>query len=53
MLKPSLILLCVSPRMNVVISGLQSKAWGPLEMAVSSAWGYHGGLVWVGMPSSI
>ena len=52
MLKPSLILLCISPWINLVISGVQAEAWGILEMAVSSALGDHGGLVWAGIPSS-
>ena len=42
MLKPSLILRYISPRMKEVISGVQAEACGPLEMAVSSAWGDHG-----------
>ena len=45
MLKPYLILLYISYRMNVVISVVQAEVWGPLEMAVSSAWGDHGGPV--------
>ena len=45
MLKPLLILRCISTRMKVVISGVQAKAYDPLEMAVSSAWGNHGGPV--------
>ena len=52
MLKTYLILLCISPRMNVVISRVQAEAWCSLEMAVSSAWGDHSGPVWVGMPYS-
>ena len=52
MLKPSLILGRTSPRRKEVISGLQSEAWGPLEMAVSKASGDHGGPVWAGVPSS-
>ena len=45
MLKPSLILRCISPRMKEDISGGQAEACGPLEMAVSSAWDNHGGPV--------
>ena len=36
-LKPSLILLCISHWMNVAISGMQAEAWDPLEMEFSSA----------------
>ena len=43
MLKPSLILHCISPRMKKVISRVKSEACGPLEMAVSSAWGNQRG----------
>ena len=45
MLKTSLILLCISSWIKAVISGLQVEVYGPLEMAVSSAWGDHGGPV--------
>ena len=48
-MKQYLILICISPWMNVVISGVQAKAWGPLEMTVSSTRGYLGGPVWAGM----
>ena len=51
-LKPSLILCCISPRMKVIIYGVQAEVCGPLEMEVSSAWGDHGGPVQAGMPSS-
>ena len=34
MLKPSLILRCISPRTKEVISRVQAEACGPLEMAV-------------------
>ena len=37
MLKTSLILLYIYPHTNVVVYGVQAEAWGPLEMAVSSA----------------
>ena len=50
--KPYLILLCISPWMNMVIYRVQAEAWCPLEMAVYSTWGDHIGLVWVGMPYS-
>ena len=36
----------------MVISKVQAKEWYPLEMAVSSAWEYHGGPVWAGITSS-
>ena len=52
MLKPYLILRWNFSWMNKVISGVQAEAWGPLEMAVSKASGYHGGPVWAGMPFS-
>ena len=39
MLKPSLILLCIYPRTNVVISGVQDEVLVLLKMAVSIAWG--------------
>ena len=52
MLKPFLILRCISPRMKAVLSGLQSEVCVPLEMAVSSAWSDHGGPVCAVMPSS-
>ena len=42
MLNPSLIFRCTSPHMKDVISWVQAEACGPLEMAVSSAWGDHG-----------
>ena len=45
MLKPSLILRCISLPMKVVISGVQAEACGPLDIAVSSAWGNYGGPV--------
>ena len=45
MLKPSLILRCISPQMKEVISGVQAEAWGPLDMVFSSAWGDHRGPV--------
>ena len=35
-LKPYLILRCISPRMKEVISGVQTEACGPLKMVVSS-----------------
>ena len=38
--------------MNVVIFGVQAKAWGPLEMVVSSDWGNHRGPMWDIIPSS-
>ena len=35
----------------MVISGVQAKAWGPLEVVVSNAWGDHGVTVWEVIPS--
>ena len=35
----------ISPQIKTFISGVQDEACGPLEMAVSSAWGNHGGPV--------
>ena len=52
MLKPYLILLCISPQMKSVIYGVQVDECGPLEMAVSRVWRVHGVLVCAGMPSS-
>ena len=52
MLKPYLILLCISPCMKSVIYGVQVDECGPLEMALSRAWRDHGLTVCVGMPSS-
>ena len=51
-LKTSLILLCISPPMKAVVSGVQAEAYCPLYMAVSSAWRYHGNPVCAGMTSS-
>ena len=51
-LKPYLILRCISPQMKSVIYGVQSDECGPLEMAVSRVWRVHGVLVCAGMPSS-
>ena len=45
MLKPSLILQCIYPRTKEVIYGVQAEVCAPLEIAVSSAWGEHGGPV--------
>ena len=50
--KPSLIFHCISPRMKEVIYRVQDEVCGPLEMAVSKAWGDHQGPVWSGMSSS-
>ena len=52
-MEPSLILFCIYPRMNVVISGVQAEAWGSLQMVVSSTWGDHRGPVWAVIPFSI
>ena len=41
MLKPSLILRCISPWMKEVVYRVQAEVCGPLEMAVSRAWGDH------------
>ena len=43
MLKPSLILRCISPRMKAVISGVKAEVCALLKMGVSSAWSDHGG----------
>ena len=43
MMKPYLILRCISTRMKVVISVVQAEACGPLEMVVYSTWGEHRG----------
>ena len=43
MLKPSLILRCISSWMKEVTPGVQDEACGPLDMVVSSAWGDHRG----------
>ena len=51
-LKPYLILRCISPRMKSVIYGVQADECGPLEMAVSRAWRDHGVTLCAGMPSS-
>ena len=53
MLKPSLILRYISPRMKLVISGVQAEACGPLEMAVFNACSNHGGPVCVRVTSYI
>ena len=45
MLKPSLILQCIYPRTKEVIYGVQAEVCAPLEIAVSIAWGEHGGPV--------
>ena len=50
MLKPSLILPCISPRIKEVIYRVQDEASVPLEMAVSSVWGNHRGLCDPGCP---
>ena len=50
-LKPSLILPCISPQMKEFISGMHADACGPLDMVVSSAWVCHGGPVCVRIPS--
>ena len=50
MLKPSLILRRISPRINEVISGVQADAWGTMEMAASNASGDHGAPCESGFP---
>ena len=52
MLNPSCILRYISPWINQIFSRVHDKAWGPFDMAVSSARFDHGGPVWTGMPSS-